>query len=366
MNLDQPETLKHLDPDSMLERISELPKQCREAWAQAQELTLPRGFGAIDNLVIVGMGGSAIGGALLQDLVSDQCDVPITLVRGYTLPSFAAGPSTLVIACSYSGNTEETLSCFNQALDRDARALAITTGGTLADLAREAQAPVVQFNYQSQPRAALGYAFILLLGTVHRLGLIRDYGEDVAEAATVMEHRQKDIGIQTPTADNPAKQLAQHITGQLSIVYGAGFLGATANRWKTQFNENAKNWAFFELLPELNHNAVVGLGIPDVVQQNSIVVMLRSNLDRRRIQERWDVTAELMDREGVTARQVWGHGDSKLAQMLSLIHLGDYVSYYVAMLNQVDPTPVDTIAFLKQRLAELGSVIDEPRTQEQG
>ena len=358
MNLDQPETIRQLDADNMLERISELPQQCKDAWAQAEDLTLPRGPGDVDHLVIVGMGGSAIGGALLQDLVSDQCDVSITLVRDYTLPSFAAGPNTLVIACSYSGNTEETLSCFEQAVDRDARALAITTGGTLADLAREAQAPVVQFDYQSQPRAALGYAFILLLGTVHRLGFVPDYGEDVAEAVAVMKARQEEIRVDTPTADNPAKQLAQRIAGQLPIVYGAGFLGATANRWKTQFNENAKHWAFFELLPELNHNAVVGLSIPDVVRENSVVVMLRSALDRRRIQERWDVTAELLDREGVTAQQVWGRGDSKLAQIFSLIHLGDYVSYYVAMLNQVDPTPVDTIAFLKRRLGELGSVID--------
>lgn len=342
----------------MLERISELPQQCEAAWDQAQELVLPPLFGAVDHLVIVGMGGSAIGGALLQGLVADRCDVPITLVRGYSLPCFAAGENTLVIACSYSGNTEETLSCFHQALDRDAHAMAITTGGKLADLAQEAGVPVVRFDYQSQPRAALGYAFILLLGAVHRMGFVRDYTDDVAEATAGMEAWQEEIEASIPTADNAAKRLATRIHGTLPVVYGAGFLAAAANRWKTQFNENAKSWAFFEVLPELNHNAVVGLGIPDIVREHSLAMILRSASDPQRIQERWNVTGELLEREGVTAQEIWGRGDSKLAQMLSVIHFGDYVSFYLAMLNEVDPTPVDTIAFLKRRLAELGTVVE--------
>lgn len=358
MNLDDPQAIARLDQDDMLERIRELPQQCRAAWKQSQTATLPDGTIDVDHLVIVGMGGSAIGGALLQGLVEGMAHVSIDVVRDYVLPSFASGSRTLVVACSYSGNTEETLSCFEEALTKDARTLAITTGGKLADLAHEAGAPVVQFDYRSQPRAAVGYSFVLLLGTLHKLGLIPSYAEGVAEAAAVMDEWQEEIAVETPTRHNAAKALATEIAGKLSVVYGAGFLGAVANRWKTQFNENAKSWAFFELLPELNHNAVVGLGIPPVVQTNAGVIMLRSGLDHKRISERWDVTAELLEREGVTAHEVWGRGDRKLAQMLSLIHYGDYVSYYLAMLNEVDPTPVDTIAFLKRRLAELGSVVD--------
>jgi glucose/mannose-6-phosphate isomerase len=319
---------------------------------------LPAGYGEIEHLVIAGMGGSAIGGDLLRDLVVDQCDVSITSVRDYTLPSFAGGQDTLVIACSYSGNTEETLSCFQQALGTDARAMAITTGGKLSTLAKEAGVPVIEFDYGAQPRAALGYAFVLLLGTAYRLGLVRDYSDEIAEASAVMETWQEEIRPETPTADNPAKRLASQIHGKLPITYGAGFLTATAHRWKTQFNENAKSWAFFECLPELNHNAVVGLGIPGIVRETGRVIALRSALERERIHERWEVTSELLARESVTAHQVWGRGESKLSQMLSLIHFGDYVSFYLAMLNDVDPTPVDTIAFLKRRLAELGSIVD--------
>ena len=358
-NLDDLQAIGELDSDRMRERIGELPQQCRQAWARARQLNAPPGYGAIDHLVIVGMGGSAIGGALLQDLISDHSGVSTTIVRDYALPAFAEGTNSLVIACSYSGNTEETLSCFKQAQEAGTRSIAITTGGKLSQMAREDGVPILQFDYPSQPMAALGYSFILLLCVVSEAGLARDYTADVAEAAAVMENWQADIRPQTPTADNAAKRLAQEIHGRLPVVYGAGFLAATANRWKTQFNENAKSWAFFELLPELNHNAVVGLDMPGFMQQQAIVVFLRSALDRARIQERWDVTHELLARQGVTSHEVWGRGESKLAQMLSLIHFGDYVSFYAAMLNEVDPTPVDTIAFLKQRLAEMGGVVDE-------
>jgi glucose/mannose-6-phosphate isomerase len=264
----------------------------------------------------------------------------------------------VVAACSYSGNTEETLSCFRQALERNTRAIAITTGGRLATLAREAKVPVIQFSYESQPRAALGYSCVLLLGMVHRLGLIPDYTNGVAEAVEVMEDWQEEIEVRVPTEQNAAKQLATQIAGRLPVVYGAGFLAAVSNRWKTQFNENAKHWAFFEVLPELNHNAVVGFGIPEIVRESGIILMLRSDMDSQRIQERWDVTQEMLDRERVAAQGVHGRGKSALAQMLSLIHFGDYVSFYLAVLNNVDPTPVKTIDFLKHRLAELAQMSD--------
>jgi glucose/mannose-6-phosphate isomerase len=235
--------------------------------------------------------------------------------------------------------------------------MAITTGGKLADLAQGAGAPVVQFDYESQPRAAIGYSLVLLLGLMHQLRLVRDYSGDVAESVEVMRVWQNEIGAGVPAARNAAKHLAGRIKRRLPVVYGAGFLAAVANRWKTQLNENAKQWAFFEVLPELNHNAVVGLAIPDVIRGSSVVLMLRSSLDPQRIKERWDVTHELLTREDVATEEVYGRGDSALAQILSLIHIGDYVSFYLAMLNEIDPTPVESIAFLKKRLAELGSVL---------
>jgi glucose/mannose-6-phosphate isomerase len=354
MNLDDAARFANLDPDNMLLRISELPQQCRAAWQLAQELDVPPAYRAVRHIVVLGMGGSAIGGALLQGLVSAECAVPITVVRGYTPPAFVSGPDALVIGCSYSGNTEETLAAFRESLGRGTLPVAVTTGGKLAALAQERGVPVLRFDYQSQPRAALGYSFALLLGLCYRLGLVRDYSADLGEATQVMEEWQTEIGPEVPTAHNAAKSLAGQLSGQLPIVYGAGFLAAVANRWKTQFNENSKHWAFFEMLPELHHNAVVGLGIPQAVRDTALVLMLRSNQDHPRVQVRWDGTQELLEREKVAAETFEGRGGSKLAHMLSLIHFNDYVSFYLAMLNDVDPTPVKTIAFLKQRLEEVG------------
>lgn len=355
MNLDEPQLFSTLDPSEMLERVGELAQQCRAAWSLAQEIKVQSTYDDVRHIVVLGMGGSAIGGALLQGLVADECDVPITIVRGYTIPAFVRGPDYLVIGCSYSGNTEETLATFGEGLARGARLVAVTTGGKLAALAQDKSVPLVRFDYPAMPRAALGYSFTLLLSLLHRLGLLRDYSADLEEAIQVMDAWQAEIGPDAPTSRNAAKSLAERLVGRLPVVYGAGFLAAVANRWKTQFNENSKHWAFFETLPELNHNAVVGLEIPQSVREQVTVLMLRSSLDHPRVQVRWDVTGELLRRAGVASEVLEAHGKSKLAQMLSLIHLGDYVSFYLAMLNGADPSPVETIAFLKQRLAESGA-----------
>jgi glucose/mannose-6-phosphate isomerase len=354
MDLNDSEQFERLDPSDMLARIDELPQQCRAAWALLQDVTLPAAYRSARRAVILGMGGSAIGGALLQGLVAGECQKPITVARGYRLPAFVQGDDCLVIGCSYSGNTEETLTAFKQALGREALTVALTTGGKLAALSKAYGAPVVRFDYDSQPRAALGYSFTLLLGLFARLGWLDDQSNDLNEAVEAMRAQQTKISPDAPEANNAAKTLARKLEGRLPVIYGAGFLEATANRWKTQFNENAKHWAFFETLPELNHNAVVGLGIPEAVRDRAVVVMLRSSHDHPRVQVRWDVTGDLLAREGVATETFWGRGEGKLAQMLSLIHLGDYVSYYLAMLNGVDPTPVEAIAFLKQRLAQHG------------
>jgi glucose/mannose-6-phosphate isomerase len=355
MNLDAAARFRELDPDGMLERIGELPQQCQAAWRLARELELPSAYRAARHVVILGMGGSAIGGALLQGLVAEESAVPITIMRGYTLPAFVRDSECLVVGCSYSGNTEETLSAFGEALKRGVLPAVITTGGKLAALAEERGIPLVRFDYRSQPRAALGYSFVLLLGLLCQLGLLRDYSADLKEAAQVMEAWRAEIGPDVPEARNVAQGLADRLAGRLPIVYGAGFLATVANRWKTQFNENAKHWAFFEVLPEFHHNAVVGFGIPQAVRDQAFALMLRSSLDHPRVQVRWEVTQELLLREGVEAEALWGRGESKLAQMLSLVHLGDYVSFYLAMCNGADPTPVESIAFLKRRLAEAGA-----------
>jgi glucose/mannose-6-phosphate isomerase len=352
VNLDDPLDFADLDPGHMLEHIAELPRQCRDAWELAQSADLPREYESVGRVVCVGMGGSAMGGALVQGLAESEAAIPIHVVRGYDLPALASGPGTLVIACSYSGNTEETLSAAVQGLERGVRLAAITTGGKLAALTEERGIPLLRFEYQAQPRAALGYLFVLLLGLLSKLGLLRDFSAEVEEAALVMGAWQKEIAPSVPSKQNAAKRLAARLGERQAVTYGAGFLAPVANRWKTQFNENSKHWAFFEELPELNHNGVVGYANPEGVRDRTLVVLLRSSFDHPRVAVRFDVTQELLEQEGVATETAEGRGESRSAQALSLIHFGDYVSLYLAMLNGADPSPVETIAYLKRRLAE--------------
>ena len=351
--LDDEKFIAEVDSQGMRDRIRELPDQCVDAWKIGKRFALPPEYRSPQKIVILGMGGSAIGGALLAGLVADECPVPILSVGGYDVPAYV-GPKDVVIASSYSGNTEETLSATAQAAERGARVLAVTTGGKLGALAEERGWPLLRFEYNAPPRAALGYSFTLLLALLYQMGLIRDCSADLEEAVEVMRAWQKELTPDVPVPRNPAKRMAGQLVGRLPVVYGAGFLAPVARRWKGQFNENAKNWAVWEELPELNHNAVVGYGTPDEVCERIAVVILRSPLDPPRIQARWEVTKELLLQEGVMLDEAWARGDSRLAQMLSIIHFGDYVSLYLAVLNEADPYPVPPIDYLKRRLAEMG------------
>jgi glucose/mannose-6-phosphate isomerase len=272
--------------------------------------------------------------------------------RGYQLPAFVQGPETLVIGVSYSGNTEETLSAFNQAHARGALLTALTTGGEMLRLANAWHVPVLRFDYPAQPRAALGYSFVPLLNLLSQLGLVTGQANALQEAIDVMRAWQKEIGPEVPTSDNPAKQLADALRDRVPVVYGAGLLQPVARRWKTQFNENAKVWSFFEALPELNHNAVVGFERSAQIREQAAVITLRSRDDSARIQRRWRVTGELLSREKVAQYVVEARGASRLAQMLSAIHFGDLVSVYLALVNDMDPTPVAPINYLKAQLAD--------------
>lgn len=340
------------DPQDMLGRIRELPAQCRQAWEQVQAFRLPPEYRQANAVVILGMGGSAIGGDLVRTLFQDTCPIPIVTVREYDLPGWVTA-QTLVIGSSYSGNTEETLSAFDQAMARGCHLLAMTTGGRLAEKAGAAGVPLFRFTYKAMPRAALGYSLIPLIGILQGLGFIGDQAAAVQEAIRVMSAWQEEIDLPVPTARNAAKGLALRLHGKIPVVYGSGILAEVARRWKGQFNENAKNWAVFEVLPELNHNAVLGYECPGDLAGRLVVLMLTCAADHPRVAIRGQVTAELLTKAGVAVEWVRARGQSPLAQVLSLVHFGDYVSYYLALLNGVDPSHVKAIDYLK---AVLGAV----------
>jgi glucose/mannose-6-phosphate isomerase len=351
INLDDPKVYKKYDPEDMVERIKELPMQCKQAWKATMDFDLPPHYANIDKVVVLGMGGSAIGGDLARSLVQDESKVPIIVHRDYGLPAFA-DVRTLLIASSYSGNTEETLSAFEAALVTGYKKLAITTGGKLGQIAKENNIPVFKIEYQAQPRAALGFSFITILGVMQKLNFISDKTDEVAEIVQLLEHLSTRLDEKSPLKRNPAKKLAQRLYGYLPVIYGAGVMTEVAHRWKTQINENGKSWAFYEVFPELNHNATVGYALPKEIASKIRVIMLRSPGFNERIKLRYEITGELLKQAGVAYESVDSEGISFLAQMMSLIMMGDFVSYYLAILNKEDPTPVKVIDYLKDKLRQ--------------
>lgn len=351
IDLDDLSIYQRLDPAGSRHHLRKLPEQCREAWAEALAFHLPDGLGHVDQVVVAGMGGSGIGGDLLRSLADTESTVPVLVQRDYELPAFVDS-RTLVIASSYSGNTEEVLACFHQALERKAKLLAMTTGGQLQALAQEKGIPTFLIGYQAPPRAALGYSFIPLMALLQRAGLLLDKRKDVEEMVEVLEELIPRIQETVPEAANPAKNLATRLFGRLSVVYGGGILTEVARRWKTQFNENSKAWAFFEQLPEVHHNAVTGYAFPAEVAQRVFVILLHSTHLHPRVMLRYHITQEMLDQAGIAHHAVEAKGSSPLSQMMSTILLGDYVSFYLALLNEVDPSPVPVIDAVKERLAQ--------------
>ena len=343
------ERIRGADPEDMLGRIKELPKQIQGAWQVTRAAQLPPAYGDVRNITVIGMGGSAIGGDLAAALLADELKVPMSVHRDYGLPAFI-GRDSLVIASSYSGNTEETLSAFEEARKRGAKVLALTTGGTLATQARAANYPVVTFSYKARPRATLGYSLGLVLGSLTRLGLTRDLSADID--AAIADLAKLEERVHEGARTNDAKKLAIQLYGRVIFAYGAGVMGVMARRVKGQWNENAKNWSAYDVMSELNHNAVVGFPNPQIAREAITVLLLRSDRDNPRHKIRFDVTRELLDRASIQHKSLQFGGTNLLSEVLQMTLFTDYVSFYVALLNGADPSPNTAIDYLKDRLAK--------------
>ncbi|HHV63118.1 MAG TPA: bifunctional phosphoglucose/phosphomannose isomerase [Firmicutes bacterium] len=352
INLDDVEAMKKADPRGMLGFIQGLPEQCQEAWEIASRVDVPGGFAAARNIVVAGLGGSAIGGDLLRTLVASELNIPVVVSRDYELPGFVDRDS-LVVASSYSGNTEETISSYLAARAKGAKILCITSGGKLAELAADDGVPVIKIPGTLVPRAALGYLFIPMIVVLGKLGLIRDKAGDLAEAVDVLAELRRVLGPESPEHVNQSKRLAAKMLNKIPVIYGSsGWPGTAALRWKCQINENSKTYAVSNIFPEMNHNETVGWGAPGDIAGQLYVVLLRDKGDHPRVQKRMEITKSLMSSaSGID--EVWSTGKSELARLLSLIYVGDFASAYLAFLYGVDPTPVAAIDYLKGELAKV-------------
>lgn len=351
MNLDDSTAFAAIDPQDMLGQIEGLPGQLEGAWELGMRQALPDWKG-LRQVVVAGMGGSAIGADLLASYAAPVCPAPLFVLRGYELPAWASGPETLVIASSHSGNTEETLWAYGQANERGCRCLAVTTGGRLAQVARDASAPVWLFEHGGQPRAAVGFSFGLLLAAFVRLGLLPDQAQALARAVEAMRRQQAGLGPDMPAVHNRGKRFAGQLVGRYVSVFGADFMEPVARRWKTQINEIAKAWAQFEFIPEANHNTLAGVLNPEEQLSRIIVIFLRASQNHPRNQRRLELTRRTFMLEGLNTDPVDAQGDSPLEQLWTALHLGDYIAYYLAMAYGVDPTPVDALTVLKNEMRQ--------------
>lgn len=351
-SLNNLDNLTKIDKSGMIGRLESFPSQVEEAEKQADKFSFPTHYIKARNILIAGMGGSAIGGDLAKSVAeAKETEVPIEILRDYILPAYV-GEQTLFIASSYSGETEETLSSFEQAAKKGAKLIVISSGGTLASLGRKYKAPIFEVKFQSTPRESLAYSFVPILKILQKIGKINFDQDEFKEALLLLKAKSSKFKKETPTSSNFAKQLAEKIQGKIPIVYSSGPLSQVGRRWKTQLNENSKTTSFFEILPELCHNSIVGYDFPDFLKNKAVILVLQSRFDHPKNTLRQKILFSILQEKNINYESIFSHpSPSILSEVLQMIMLGDFTSYYLAILENIDPTPVEIIGYLKQRLA---------------
>ncbi|MDR7483436.1 MAG: bifunctional phosphoglucose/phosphomannose isomerase [Armatimonadota bacterium] len=347
IDLDDAGVVRRGDPAGMLDLVLRLGPMVPEGWDAGGEVALPARAPRL--LAVAGLGGSGIGGDLLEALLAPSSAVPVVVVRATRLPA-CVDAAALVLACSYSGDTAETLAAFDDALGRKAAVVAITSGGALAARARRGGVPVVAVRPGLPPRAALPLLFLPMLRLASRLGLTPVTDAEVREAAELLGRLAAAWGPSAPTGGNAAKHLAVRLHDALPVIYAATpALAPVAYRWKTQLNENAKLFAIWNRFPEASHNEVEAWPWPP---PGAAAVVLRDGEDGARAAREVDAVRRLLAGRVRWVEEVWTQGDGRLARLLSLVLLGDLTSVYAALLRGVDPTPVEAIAAVKRWMQE--------------
>jgi glucose/mannose-6-phosphate isomerase len=358
--LDDVDRMREIDREGMCVILMALPEHCEEALDAAKALRIPRQvrlsgrrvirYRAPDQIVIAGMGGSGIGGSLFKDWLRASLSIPVEVCRGYTLPAYA-DEDTLVIASSYSGNTEETLSCWLEAVERRCMVIGITSNGVLREFSETLGLPLVTAPGGYPPRSAIPYLFFPLVTALDALGVLPAIEGEIEEAVAVLKAVRADIRPEQPLAENPAKRIARDLHGSIPLITGFGVFESVARRMKTQFNENSKTPATVELFPELRHNTVVGWAGRRSLRKPFGVLLLRDSAEPPEIRKLIEATRDQIFRDGAAAVvEVWARGRGTLARMLSTLYVGDFASVYLGILYGVDPTPTKNIDELKKHL----------------
>ncbi|MBI4399018.1 MAG: bifunctional phosphoglucose/phosphomannose isomerase [Candidatus Omnitrophica bacterium] len=344
-----------LDCENFLAHIDGFPGQLREALRRARsvKLSAQRKIQKFSSVILCGMGGSAIGAEFVRSRLLYSSKIPIHVVHHYRLPAFLSA-TTLVIASSYSGNTEETQAALEEALRKKATLGVITSGGNIQKTAERHKLPVICVPPGMPPRMAMGYSVAALIYFLESFGICRSLLGEIEETAGVLESIGKTAyGISIPESRNLAKQIARKILGKIPVVYAScDYLEAVALRWREQIEENAKTLSTHGLFPEMTHNEIVGWREPKELLKHFAAFLMSDPEDHPRIALRFDYASEVIRKTGAEVFRLSGQGKSPLARMFSLAYLGDFVSYYLALLQRADPSAIEVIHALKKELAK--------------
>lgn len=345
--------IKNLDKSQVYESVLSFPKQIEHVAEMAKDFTLPDDYRNVKNVVVAGMGGSALGARLVDSLEYEILKVPLEIVNDYHLPSYV-DENTLVIASSYSGTTEETLSCYEEARKLDARVLTISAGGELADRGHKDRVPSFvfqpQFNPSSQPRLGIGYSTISLMLIMAKLDLISLTPAQIGRIVSAVEKSNREHSVEN--ADNPAVLLAGRLKDRIPVLIAAEHLYEATHTTKNQINENAKTFSTHFVIPELNHHLLEGLSFPQTNKDTLLFIFYVSDLYHPRIKRRFELTKQLVESVKIATFTFIPQSQTRLEQAFEVIQFGNFYSFYLAILNGLDPAPIPTVDWFKQEMAK--------------
>jgi glucose/mannose-6-phosphate isomerase len=346
-------TIRQTDKSEMLGLLLDFPLQCMAASDIAKKSNLLLEKRDFKKILFAGLGGSAVAGDLVRSYLYFESRLPISVFREYNLPQFL-DKETLVFISSYSGNTEETLSCYEEAKSKGAGIIGISSGGKLKEYCSRDKVTFVEIPSGLPPRCALGYLSIAPLKVLEKLGLIGPQDEYIKETIAVLkELKDNCLNPHIGEKENIAKFTAGKLFNKLPVIYSASIhFDVVVMRLRAQLNENAKCLTLSHVFPEMNHNEIVGWENPKKLFKDLVVLMFNDSDTHPRVKKRMEITREILKKEGVTVLEISSRGCALLSRIFSLIYIGDFISFYLAILYGVDPTPVDRVAYLKNQLAQ--------------
>ncbi len=344
--------MHHSDHSGFIKFMRHFPEQIRESALFLSDFPLSKISTEFQNIVVNGMGGSAIAGDILSACLLSELSVPFIVNRNYHAPNFV-NKHSLVFSCSYSGNTEETLSATREALDKKATVVALSTGGQLEKLARENDLPFIKIPGGFPPRQALGYMYFPILQLLEKMEVIKPKQKEIQDTIHTLEELRERNDPERTHGHSLANQIAQKLYHRIPLLYTASdCLQPVVVRWRNQFNENSKILAYSNVFPELNHNEIMGWEASSDLVAPFSILMLRDADENPRNRTRLEITRNLLHKKDIPIFEIFTEGNTRMSRIFSMIYLGDWVSYYLALLYNKDPYLIESIQLLKEKLSQ--------------